>query len=124
LIAIFAAAIPTALTLIHRGNDTVVNASPTETPRNVRIMHRDNSSVRVTWETQKSQPGLIRYSYTQTGKIHTQMAGSIHTRTISHEVVLTDLLPNIQYSIEILSGDHWYTNGADPIQFIFHKNGP
>lgn len=124
LIALFAASIPTMLMVVRQGNDAIIQASPAETPRNLRIQQHSATSVSVTWDTQGEQPGLVRYSYTQHGNTRTLMAGSIHVKSTTHEVILTDLIPNVELSIEILSGTHWYKNGSNPILFTFKTRGP
>lgn len=116
--ALFAAAIPAAIGLMNHAGFTSPQAAPNEEPKNVRVLHHDESSATVVWDTTEPQPGIVQYSYTLKGGVHTYTAGSIERTSISHSVRIEHLVPGITYEVRILSGEHWYTDKT-PLRFTF-----
>lgn len=124
VVALFAAAIPAVLGFMNQGLGGVIEASPAEQPRNVRIIHVNSQSVTVQWETLTDQPGIVRYATSLSDPTRSTIAGSVKTESMRHEVLVTHLVSGTTYELEILSGKHWYRDGDNPLRFIFFDLGP
>lgn len=116
--ALMVAGIPTALTYINQGSRQEVKAGPQEVPRNVRVAPASPTSVRISWETDATRVGVVRFNKIpfslQTARVY---IADNQESVRAHSVEIDRLVKKESYEFEILSGTTWYDNGGKYIQF-------
>ncbi|MFC1626593.1 fibronectin type III domain-containing protein [Patescibacteria group bacterium] len=119
VIALFAATIPTLMTVMNDQNSLyVTKAGPDETPRNVRVVHQSPTSALVLWETDAKHIGAVKLSPVPFNDDTTSIINGDFGKTVTHHTVTLDNLKHgTAYDFVILSGSQWFDNGGAPLQF-------
>jgi hypothetical protein len=94
-----------------------IGASAEATPKDIRISNITDSSVTISWTTDKETVGFINWGNSQnnTSKIENEEANS--QKYFSHNVSLTGLTANTNYFYKINSDGTTFDNGGIPWQF-------
>lgn len=110
LVAFVAGAIPLTLGMVLRQSGVLTKASVVEAPQGVKIYNVTSDSFRVAWETSEMQYGALRYGTEPYSEALTKTKLEIGglARAQEHEVLVSGLVSDSDYYLEILSGSHWY----------------
>lgn len=118
MLAFTLASLPFGLKLVLSQQTLQSRAGPDEVPREVRIEQTKPGTIHISWQTVAARSGSIRYSRApfvlEKSTVAIAAGGKAGT---SHEIILTNL-PAGAYEMEILSGNMWYRNGEQLLQFV------
>ncbi len=120
VIAMFAASIPTVLSMMQSNVQQSVKASPEEIPKELRVKSIPTDSAIISWTTGAVVMGSVRIREFTNEKTQPRVfVGDRQIAVSNHSVTVTGLKQNHQYELEILSGRIWYDDGGKLIQFIY-----
>lgn len=118
MLAFTLASLPFGLKLVLSQQTLQSRAGPDEVPREVRIEQTKPGTVHISWQTIAPRSGSIRYSRVpfvlEKSTVAIAAGGKAET---SHEIILNNLAAGV-YEMEILSGNMWYRNGEQLLQFV------
>ncbi len=105
------AGIATGLILIQSGKTFRLGASPTATPKEVRITNITDSSFTVSWVTDSPTGGFVKYGESESSLNQTAL-DEIENPSLTHFASVRALNPNTQYFIKINSESQDYDNNG------------
>jgi len=118
IIAVFAACIPSVLTYVNQGTRQDTHAGPEYTPRNVRVVKIKPASIAIDWVTDVPVYTMIRLGPAPLGGALARLyRDTAEIKTTEHSVTVDGLKYAIPYEFEIYSGNIWYDNAGEYIQF-------
>jgi hypothetical protein len=120
ILAFVIACTPFVLTALQKGVKFESKAAPDEIPHNVRIVALSTQSVIVTWDTQAPKIGATRYGiFPVAGKVGIVVIGDNGQKVEKHTIKLESLQYGSSYYVDIYSGNRWYDNNGEQLQFTF-----
>lgn len=122
VIAVFAASIPTMLTMTQTGVHQAAKAGPEEVPREVIVQKIPDGGIIITWNTDAIKFGSVKIS--KIPAVNTApfvYVGDNQVPVKNHTVKIPTLTQNQAYEVEILSGNTWYDNAGKPIEFVYRQ---
>lgn len=112
-LVVLLAGLGTGVLLIQKTQVFRAAASPTETPKDVRITNVANSSFTVSWTTSSKTRGFVAYGKTA-GLGH--IAGEQKPKSTQQHVSVGGLAPQTTYFFKVGSQDTLYDNNGKPYQ--------
>lgn len=113
-------AIAGGVVLIKQGPNLFLKASPTLTPNQLRVTNINDNSFTVSWLTDQSTSGFIKYgpdnnlTFTATDD-RDQLSGRTDEFSV-HHVTVKNLSPSTSYLFKIGSGGRIFDNSGQPYQ--------
>jgi len=101
--------IATGVVMVQYNQEYRTNASSDTNPKNVRIANINDNSFTVTWTTDKTTDGFVKYNK---GGLSSYVALDKFTQSHTHFVEVKNLEQNEKYSFQIGSGSETYDNNG------------
>lgn len=115
-ISLIASAIPLTTQILSQETRLTSHAGPEYTPKNVIVYNLTATSFMISWQTDKSDTGIIRVRTTPEVSPHTRIiSDSPDQSEYMHHLTVDELEPNNSYYLEILSGGQWYNLNGQPL---------
>lgn len=115
-LAFITSALPVSMFIINRQTRLSSQAVPVSTPKNVIVDQVTNRGMRILWETDTPEVGVIRLRQTpESSPLNRIISEPEGVDIYSHVLAIADLAPNTLYYFEILSGGVWYDNQGQPL---------
>lgn len=106
--------------LVNQGGFISTKASPSQTPKNVRVSNITDTSLTVSYITDDQSTGVVSYGDTPSfGQSalddRDQQSGNVTEHKL-HYMTLHNLAPSTKYYFSIISGKDTYTNNGSPYE--------
>lgn len=120
ILAFVIACTPFIISALQGGVRFESKAAPDEIPHNIRIVASSSQSAIVTWDTQVLKIGAVRYGISPAReRDRIVVIGDKGQKVGKHAVKLEPLQYGSSYDVEIYSGNRWYDNNGEALQFTF-----